>query len=128
MGFKDDVREKAEEFERDMASLKGRVSALETLAGQLKNSAPAVHAAAHSTYDGVTGSSRSSLPVQVNEATGVDYGAIAFGLSDLKRKARNSGVSGVSETFAGAVQYFADVFSKSDPSFNEADFKRQAGV
>lgn len=63
-------------------------------------------------------------------ASGVDYGAVAFGLSEIKRKVATAlgGAPGLTNEYAGAVQYFADVFAKSDPSFNADEFKRQAGV
>lgn len=60
---------------------------------------------------------------------GVDYGAIAFGLSEIKRKVGQvvTGSEMISE-YRGAVQYFADVFAKSDPAFDADEFKRQAGA
>lgn len=71
---------------------------------------------------------------RVTSAPGrVDYGAVAFGLSEIKRKVstlvgfvgRGSELTG---EYEGAVQYFCDVFAKSDPDFNADTFKRQAGV
>lgn len=70
----------------------------------------------------------------VGRTNSVDYGAVAFGLSQIKddvmRLSGNMTVSGadLARHYALTVQYFADVFSKSDTTFNEAEFKRQAGV
>ncbi len=129
MGFKDDVRAMGAELER-------RVTDLEVLAEQIKRERGGVTASALPTrqvptsvrvgsYDGVTGSSRPSAVTP-----DVDYGAVAFGLSEIKRKVASAlpGNAYLGGEYEGTVQYFADVFAKSDPSFNEADFKRQAGV
>lgn len=60
---------------------------------------------------------------------GVDYGAVAFGLSEIKRNVSNAAtIPGAKEFYEGAMQYFADVFAKSDPSFDADAFKLQAGV
>lgn len=107
MGFKDDVRAKAAEFEGDLANLKRRVNALEALAA-LRRRDP---------IDGASVGRRSTL----------DYDAIAFGLSEIKRK-----LSGVIDgatlrtEHQGAVDYFADVFAKADPQFNRDEFNRLA--
>lgn len=50
----------------------------------------------------------------------VDYGAIAYGLSELKSR--------LTDDYPAVVQYFADVFAKADPSFDMDAFERQAGV
>lgn len=115
MGFKDDVREKAIELDQ-------RVTALERQVANLRRGNGAVTV-------------ETPLPVRTPGASlGVDYGAVAFGLSEIKREVaqalNTTGVSAQTLTskFEGTVQYFADVFAKSDPGFNEAEFKRQAGV
>lgn len=66
-------------------------------------------------------------------ASTVDYGAVAFGLSQIKQDV--SGVlrdevrtADLAENYRQTVQYFADVFAKSDPTFDADAFKRQAGV
>lgn len=66
-------------------------------------------------------------------AQGVDYGAVAFGLSQIKRDVANvvgseARTADLTAHYVGTVQYFADVFAKSDPSFDIGAFKRQAGV
>lgn len=79
--------------------------------------------------------SRPDLPVRTSVSSGVDYGAFAYGLSCVKRDVKNhfdnEGVEYCGELdthYRTTVQYFADVFAKSDPSFDEATFKRQSGV
>lgn len=135
MGFKDDVRAKAEEFERDLTDLKGRVRSLEGVANDLRRSRgeslPVRAIQGRSSADTYT----ANLPTRTPGASlGVDYGAVAFGLSEIKREVtvalNASGVSAqtLRSKFEGTVQYFADVFAKSDPGFNEAEFKRQSGV
>lgn len=141
MGFKDDVRAKAGEFESDIAALKGRVSTLETLAAELKRNgvrgytAPVTASALPTrtpggSYDAVTGSSRPSATTTTSD---VDYGAVAFGLSEIKRKVADllgasRGLGALQSEYPSTVQYFADVFAKADPSFDADAFKRQAGV
>lgn len=73
-----------------------------------------------------------SAPVQ-GGTTGVDYGAVAYGLSQIKRDVTNlvgSEVRGtdLAEHYRQSVQYFVDVFAKSDPSFDADAFKQQAGA
>lgn len=159
MGFKDDVRAKAEEFERDLTDLKGRVRSLEGVANDLRRSRgeslPVRAIQGRSSADTVEtytanlptrtpgASLTDDLPreaVSTNTASRIDrrfaldYPAVAFGLSEIKREVavalNASGVSAQTLTskFAGTVQYFADVFAKNDPEFNEAEFKRQAGA
>lgn len=109
MGFKDEAREA-------FANLVTRVEALESLARDLRS-------------HGVTRTVTPSVATPTTPATGVDYGAVAFGLSEIKRKVAAAGVgSALQSEYVGAVQYFADVFAKSDPSFDVALFKRQSGV
>ena len=112
MGFKDDVRAKATEFEMDINALKERVSALESLARQFRAGAPAT------TIGNAAGRRRSTL----------DYGAVAFGLSEYGRKMQSLTTMDVSDYHAPAVQFFADVFAKADPAFDAEGFKRAAGV
>lgn len=66
----------------------------------------------------------------VRTAPGIDYGAVAFGLSEIAAKVRGhlGGPQELVDHYREAVQYFADVFAKADATFNEAEFKRQAGV
>jgi hypothetical protein len=79
---------------------------------------------------------RNSVPQGDAEATtnSVDYGAVAFGLSEIARKVRglvvNHGATSgaLEDEYKGAVQYFADVFAKSDTEFDADAFKRQSGV
>lgn len=63
----------------------------------------------------------------------VDYGAVAFGLSQIKRDVANVigtevRANDLTEHYRQTVQYFADVFAKSDPAFDADAFRRQAGV
>jgi hypothetical protein len=118
MGFKDEAREA-------FANLVTRVEALESLAAQLKGSPVATPARrAEVMRPGSTPTTTFSEDRDV-----VDYGAVAFGLSEIKRKVAAAGVgSALQSEYVGAVQYFADVFAKSDPSFDVALFKRQSGV
>lgn len=114
-------------YVEELNALKDRVTALEELArlhlGQSASPARPVVTPSPS-YD------RSGIPAAARgERTGVDYGAVAFGLSEIKRRVAQI-VSGTSlaDEYAGTVQYFADVFAKSDPSFNADEFKRAAGA
>lgn len=131
MGFKDDVRAKAEEFEGDLTDLKRRVSALENLANHLRSTGAPVQFAtprvqrvsdrellvSRDPIDGASVRSRSTL----------DYGAIAFGLSEIKRKLVSViGADTLRGEHQGAVDYFADVFAKADPEFNRDEFNRLA--
>lgn len=124
MGFKDDVRVKAEEFQGELDGLKGRVSALENLAAQLKGSPVSTPARRAEVTRDVTGTA-----VRSSARSTLDYAAVAFGLSEIKRKvAQINGVHGLGNEYAGAVQYFADVFAKADPAFDVEEFKRQANI
>lgn len=74
-------------------------------------------------------------PRPVAGTTGVDYGAVAFGLKEISRKVGelvgSTGRVNESELkreYEGTVQYFADVFAKADPNFDEVSFKRAAGL
>lgn len=123
------TKEDAEGVVRDVAHLRGRVDALETLANVLRaeRASTTEQPARFDERDEVR------LPTRTpGAALGVDYGAIAFGLSEIKRNvARALTVQGgaeLAQQYEGTVQYFADVFSKSDPSFDEVLFKRQSGV
>lgn len=113
MGFKDEAREA-------FANLVTRVEALETLARTLR--AQGGSTAVSETYN------RPQAPV-TGGTTGVDYAAVAFGLSEIKRKvAQLAGGHDLATEYAGTVQYFADVFAKADPSFDADAFRSQAGV
>jgi len=113
MGFKDEAREA-------FANLVTRVEALENLARDLRS---------HGVSRDVTPSVATPTTTFSEDRGVVDYGAVAFGLSEIKRKVAAAGVgSALQSEYVGAVQYFADVFAKSDPSFDVALFKRQSGV
>lgn len=63
----------------------------------------------------------------------VDYGAVAFGLSQIKRDVANVigtevRANDLTEHYRQTVQYFADVFAKADPAFDANAFRTQAGV
>lgn len=113
---------------RELSNLGARVTTLEALAARMRASLPS------EMERDITGTAvRRDLPRRTPGASlGVDYGAIAFGLSEIARKI--AGVLGdtsegdLKSEYEGAVQYFADVFAKADPAFDEAQFKRQAGV
>lgn len=124
----------------DFDALTTRVSALEALAEQLKRSNPAglpVRTPAREenrtgvTRDPITGGTvrAQGSPVTTASTTGVDYGAIAFGLSEIKRKiSQHLPAQEVAREFVGVVQYFADVFAKADTGFDVDAFKRLSGV
>lgn len=114
MGFKDEAREA-------FANLVTRVEALEELARQLKGGANVTSTrVADRTITTAT-----NLP----HRSTLDYPAVAFGLSEIKRKVSQlSNSREVASEYTGTVQYFADVFAKADPSFDVAAFKRDAGV
>jgi hypothetical protein len=127
------TKEDAESVRTAVATLGQRVTALENLANDLRarQSGDATPEQPSRVEFGST-TLRSDLPTRTpGAALGVDYGAIAFGLSEIKRTIVNQfNVSNAQlrDQYTGTVQYFADVFAKSDPSFDEALFKRQSGV
>ncbi len=139
-------KEDAQAYAEALKALDDRVTTLEALASELRrNGTPAAASAderdetaeqprrteVRGSYDGITGGSRASAPARaVASTTGVDYGAIAFGLAEIKRNvvAQFGHEREVATKFVGTVQYFADVFAKSDPNFDQAMFKRQSGV
>lgn len=113
------------DIEAQLAEGGRRLEALEALAAQIKGSPIS------------TPARRADLPQRAPGASlGVDYGAVAFGLSQIKHDVHdliagaNVGTSTAELTqhYRETVQYFADVFAKADPAFNEAEFKRQAGA
>lgn len=115
MGFKQEAADKLVELDE-------RVIALETLALRLARG-------------GTAQVNRTATPAPTGARSALDYGAVAFGLVTMKADVngiRNSGTdtstAEVNRYYGRAVQYFADVFAKADPGFNEAEFKRQAGV
>lgn len=115
MGFKDEIRTKAGEFEDELRSLSGRVADLEALADTIRNGS---HRLAE-----VTAARTENTTTRTGEGAEIDFGAIAFGLSELRRQARNTGVSGAEGVISGAVDYFADVFAKANPKgFDRATF------
>lgn len=111
MGFKDEIRERAEEFESDMRDLRRRVSALEV---GLRNLRPVAEAEAPA--------ARTDTPAR----SGVDYGAVAFGLADMRRKlAAHLPAHEVNVHMRDAVAWFAACFA-GDPSFDAAEFTAKA--
>lgn len=135
----------ADEAQAEVARLDRRIGAVELELQQARQEGAealaALRAAGQRELDRLTGtrvrtsdSSRTQeAPRPVAGTTGVDYGAVAYGLASIK-----ADVSGIRDAFVGreeidkqyrgAVQYFADVFKKADPSFDETTFKVQAGV
>lgn len=63
------------------------------------------------------------------QSSGVDYGAVAYGLTTLKQDVVDAlGRSPqVERRYADAVDWFVSCF-RGDASFNEAEFRRNAGV
>lgn len=123
MGFKDDVRAKAIELDE-------RVTALENLARQIRvpNAVAGLPVRPASTVvRDVTGTA-----VRSGQRSTLDYGAVAYGLSEIKRKVAglvgDGDASALRSEYAGTVQYFADVFTKADPQFDADEFKRAAGA
>jgi hypothetical protein len=133
------TRDDASAHAEALAALDRRVTELEALARQMRRTSNPTTAAPAPLprRDPITGGSlRAERPVDttesVSQANGVDYGAIAFGLSEIKRKIASAlpgtMAGNLAHDYAGAVQYFADVFAKSDPTFDSATFKRQSDV
>jgi len=146
------TRNEAAPYAAELRALSDRVTALEALARRLgygrSGETRPVDTAGTAEAEGMTLADeptydRSGIPAAAQgesvpsgrtatprTTTGVDYGAVAFGLSEIARKVR--GAVGASQQmvdeYRGAVQYFADVFAKSDPAFDATEFKRQAGV
>jgi hypothetical protein len=122
--------EQAQPYVDALSALDRRVASLETLASSLRRSGGVLADVQRVTSD--TPDEVSSVTTEQSSRSTIDYGAIAFGLTEIKRKVAGlvgQGDSSVmAEEYKGTVQYFADVFKKSDPSFNEAEFKRQAGL
>lgn len=59
---------------------------------------------------------------------GVDYAAVAFGLTDLKAKMESAvGRSAVANEYRGVCEWFAGCFA-GDSAFDRAAFLRQCGV
>lgn len=116
MGFKDEAREA-------FANLVTRVETLEALARQLR---------ASTDVSTLTRPATARPATTVATGSAVDAGAIAFGLSEIKRKVAQalSGDSArvMADEYVGIVQYFSDVLAKADPSFDAAEFRRQAGA
>lgn len=78
-------------------------------------------------------SSTATTSTPTAPATGVDYGAVAFGLSQIKRDVAgvvgdNARSADLAAHYRQTVQYFADVFAKSDGQFDADLFKSQAGA
>lgn len=120
MGFKDDIREKAQEFQDDLNALTDRVSQLERA---VRNLRPAVER-------DITGTAiRRDRPVLSEApaaASGVDYGAVAFGLADMRRKlSAHLPAHRVANEMRGAAEWFAAAFA-GDPAFDRADFLAKA--
>lgn len=122
MGFKQDVAEELQQLNR-------RVTELETLAQRhlgrgVVNVAPARPVVTRDPVDGA------SVRQPQSQST-LDYGAIAFGLSEIKRKLSTlvdstSARTSMTSEYTGAVDYFADVFAKADPEFDRNEFNRLA--
>jgi len=120
------TKEDAQELRNQVNGLVTRVGDLERLARTLRSGG-----VAHNTVTPEEVLQRSNPATQTATATGVDYGAIAFGLSEIKRAIKyqfDVTDAQMRDQFAGTVQYFADVFAKSDPGFDEALFKQQSGA
>lgn len=134
MGFKNDVAGELQELNRRVGELENLAASLRPGALPVRNvstirpESAAVRAATRvETRDPIDGAS-------VGRTTGVDYGAVAFGLAEIKRNVatalNGAGVSiqTLNSKYEGTVQYFADVFAKSDPQFNAAEFVRLANA
>lgn len=82
---------------------------------------------APSVSDNGSNSNGNSAPVAT--ASGVDYGAVAYGLSEIGAKFRQHlGSSGeLTREYEGAVEWFVACFS-GDASFDANAFRSQAGV
>lgn len=107
-------------------------------AEQFRQLSAKIDTAVHEFVQGEYSHSTTQAAVQTGESRidqrfTLDYGAVAFGLSQIKRDVANVVGSEVrsadlTEHYRQTVQYFADVFAKSDPEFDADLFKQQAGV
>lgn len=110
-----------------LADLAGRVATLEALAhDHLGAPLPARTVETVSAPEPVT-DTPAPLPVRPR-TSGVDYGAVAYGLSQIKSKVRAAlgGSTEVDREHAGAVEWFVGCFA-GDPSFDADAFRRNAG-
>lgn len=127
-----------EEFRSAIADLKARVTGLENLANRLGYAVdvPATETVPESVSDADAPSVSSNGSTTETPATpsngavsGVDYGAVAYGLSQIKATmVSHLGSSAeLNREYAGAVTWFAACF-EGDASFDRATFERTAGV
>lgn len=123
MGFKDDVREKANEFENDLRELGRRVGTLEVEVRSMRRGTPR-------TVQAQATAARSEAPATTAGRSTLDYAAVAFGLAEIKAKVAQIVPAGregdMAREWRGTVDYFADVFAKADPQFNRDEFARGA--
>jgi len=146
------TRDEAANALTELYALRDRVSVLEGLArraGLLRTESTANRVGESPSYDrsGMPAAAqgedvpagRVATPVDLSDnaamaAVRPDYAAVAFGLSEIKRKVSqvlpslSTASVSMEDEYTGAVQYFADVFAKADPQFDADTFKRQAGV
>lgn len=109
MGFKQDVAEELQNLDR-------RVTDLEATASRLAGPA----------YRAVTGTAVRRQPEAPAARSGVDYGAVAFGLADMRRKlAEHLPSIEVNAQMRDAADWFAACFA-GDPSFDAAEFTAKA--
>lgn len=73
--------------------------------------------------------STNTAPVSTGTGSGVDYGAVAYGLSEIGAKFRQhlGSSSDLTREYEGAVEWFVACFS-GDASFDANAFRSQAGV
>lgn len=130
------TKAEAAQVVEDVNNLKRKVRALEALAETLRNSrqVPTSVSASPRVADPIDGGTVGSRP-RTASVTGVDYGAVAFGLAQIKSDVTRLVGSSVSvdtsqltEHYRQTVQFFADVFAKSDTGFDADAFKRTAGA
>lgn len=120
------------EFLRELAEINRRIQGLYNLADRLGYTVDVPEAEsvpeAQSDHDAPSVVNNSAAPVE-GLSSGVDYAAVAYGLTSLK--ADIVGALGASaelnRRYAQAVDWFASCFA-GDASFNGTDFRRAAGV
>lgn len=132
MGFKDDVRELGADLERRVTNLESAVGRLQDRSGAVtvETLLPTRTPGASLTDDLPREAVSTNTASRIDRRFALDYPAVAFGLSEIARKVKGQlgATTELTAYYRETVQYFADVFAKNDPEFNEAEFKRQAGA
>jgi hypothetical protein len=120
-----------EEFREAIADLRARVTGLENLANRLGYAVdvPETETVPESVSDADAPSVSSNGSAPAVTGSGVDYPAVAFGLTSLRDEIRGALGSSpeLSRRYSDAVAWFVSCFS-GDPAFDADTFRQQAGV